>query len=195
MAIGFKLPRLLQGWDTQPKLLERYWDIAMSQIEDVVRQLLAIPAIQEALVMLDTAIDAANTAAANAQNAADQSMSESSLVNSYVANFTAPLISADSSGNVTIANHDRVYGDSVLNPTVAVTGGVIATGEANPSVIRVYYNDVSRAGGAVIYQYTVDPAAPPVQGGSTHSVGAITIPSSGTGNGNYVRPPGYVQEQ
>ncbi len=203
-----KLPRLWNNWQSMPPhLFERYWDEAMSNIEETLNAILSIPAIEEALEDLDTATQAAldaadnaNTAAADAQTAADTAQNtadaqrtEASIANSYVENFTPPLLSADSTGVVTIANHDRHYGDSTLNPTVSVTGDTIATGSASGSVIRVYYDDATRAGGAVTYQFTVDPAAPPVQGGSRHSVGAVTIPVAGSSDGNYVKPPGYVE--
>lgn len=165
----------------------------MTEIEKTLNAILAIPLIEDALVDLDTAIAAADAAAASANAAAEAVTSESSLVNSFVDNFVAPLISADNLGNITIATHDRVYGDSTLNPTVSVTGAVVASGAAPASVVRIYYNDASRAGGAVTYLYTIDPAAPPVQGGNVHSVGAVTIPAAGTQGGNGVRPPGYVE--
>lgn len=188
-----KLPRLLQGWRDQPKLLERYWDIAMKQIEDILNQLLSIPLIIDALADLDAAILAAQAAADNANNAADSVTSETSIVNSYPANPSpAPLISADSTGLITISNHQRVYGDPTLDPTVSVTGNTIATGLAPASIARVYYNDPARSGGGVAYLYTVDPADPPVQGGDTHSVGAVTIPAAGSQAGGQVNPPGHA---
>jgi hypothetical protein len=188
----FKLPRLSHGWDKQPQLLERYWDIQATKLEGVLNQILAIPLIIDALADLDAATQAAQDAADNANAAADSVTSESSLVNSYVSNFTPPIISADNTGLVTIANHDRVYGDSTLNPTVAVVGSSISTGVPAGSVVRVYYNQPSRAGGVVTYLFTVDPADPPVQGGNTHSVGAIEIPAAGSVDGGWVRPPGYT---
>lgn len=192
MAVNVKLPRLLQGWREQPKLLERYWDIAMTKIEDILNQLLAIPAIEAALADLDAATAAAQAAADNANAAADSVTSDTSLVNSYPDNYVDPLISADNTGGVTIANHDRVYGNPSVNPTVAVLGDVLATGQAAGSIVRIYYVDPTRAGGAVTYQYTVDPAAPPVQTGDTHSVGAVEIPAGAPTDGGPVRPPGYA---
>ncbi len=133
----------------------------------------------------------ATAAAAAANAAADSVTSEQSLVNSFVTNFvgTSP-ISADNAGNVTIANHDRQYGDPTLDPTVSVTGDTIATGAATGDIVRVYYDDPTRAGGVVTYQFTVDPADAPVQGGDRHVVGAVEIPAAGTSDGGYVRPPG-----
>lgn len=158
-----------------------------------------MPLIIDALADLDAAVLAAQTAASDAQDSADQaqgavdqSNSETSIVSSYPSNFTPPLISADNTGLVSIANHDRVYGDSTLNPTAAVTGDSISTGQPAGSIVRIYYNDPTRAGGAVTYLYTVDPAAPPVQGGNLHSVGAVEIPAAGSVDGGPVRPPGWA---
>lgn len=189
----FKLPRLQKGWRDQPLLLERYWDIAMTQIERTLNAILDIPAIEAALVAVAAATAAANAAANNAQAAADGVTTDTSLVNSYPTNPSpSPLISADNAGNVTVNSHQRVYGDSVLNPTVLVIGGGIATGASPGEIVRVYYDDPTRSGGSVTYLFTVDPAPVPVQTGNTHSVGAVEIPSGGPVDGGPVRPPGYA---
>ncbi len=166
--------------------------------QEFCNQLEAIPAIaaglEEQIVAVEAATVAAQEAADNANAAAEASTSEQSILASFPTNPSpAPLISADSAGVVTIADHQRQYGDPTLNPTVNVDGDTIATTELNPSVIRVFYSDPTRAGGAVTYQFTVDPADPPVQGGDTHVVGAVTVPAAGTQSGNGVRPPGYVE--
>lgn len=108
---------------------------------------------------------------------------------SYPAGFTPPLIQADAAGNVTVAAHTRFYADGA---SVAVDGDTLATGEAAASVLRIYYDDPRHAGGAVNYQYTVDPADAPIQTGSRHVVGRVEIPASGTQDGAYPLPPGYV---
>lgn len=201
--MAFKLPRLEAGYriinedGTPTSTFIQWWQTNAEAIEDAINGIqLALEAAGIALDAADVAIaaaEAAQTAADNAQGAADQSASESSLVNSYPANFTPPLISVDDLGNVTIANHDRVYGDSTLNPTVSVNGDTFATGAAAGSVVRIYYDDPTRAGGVVTFQFTVDPAAPPVQGGDRHSVGAVTVPATGSNDGNSLKPPGYVE--
>jgi hypothetical protein len=192
----FRLPRLPLNWNKQPQLFERYWDEAMTNIEKTLNEILVIPEIQTAIDAANAAAAAANTAAGNAQNAADTNSAENSLVNSYIdsTSFTAPLISASSTGTITIQTHTRVYGDPTLNPNVSVTGQIgMSTGAASGDTVRVFYNDPTRAGGAVTYQFTIDPAAPPVQTGDTHSVGSVIIPSTGTSGGKYVKPPGYVE--
>lgn len=196
-----RFPRLPSNWKEQPQLFERYWDETLNGIEDIFNQILALPIIIDALANLEVATaaaqaaaDAAQTAADGANTAADALKEETSLTGSYPSNFTAPLLSADDLGNVTIANHDRVYGNSTLNPTVSVTGDTIATAEVAGSVLRFYYVDSTRVGGAVTYLYTVDPATPPVQTGDTHSVGVVTIPATGTVDGADLKPPGYVYQ-
>jgi hypothetical protein len=190
---NFKLPRLQQGWENQPKLLERYWDIAMTQLEKTLNAILDIPSIEAALISLNTATQNAQNAANNANSAASAVTSETSLVNSYPSNFTAPLISADSLGNVTIVNHNRVYGDSVINPTVSVIGATLTTAATPLSIVRIYYVDPARTGGAVSYLFTIDPTIPFAQTGNIHSVGAVEIPTAGSQDGNSLHPPGYVE--
>lgn len=160
--------------------------------QQLVTQLELIPGLEEAIAAANAAAANAQAAADNANAAADSVTSESSLVNSGPVNYTPPLLSADNAGNVTIANHDRQYGDSVLNPTVSVTGGLIASGAAVGDIVRPYYLDPTRAGGAVTYLFTVNDDTAPVQGGDTHVLGAVTIPAAGTQDGNPVRPPGQV---
>lgn len=198
-AYTVKLPRLPVNWQQTPALVERYWDEAMVKIERTLNAILEIPEIQEALQDIDTAVqnaqnaaDNANAAAANAQAATDAQASETSLVNSYVNDFTPPLLTSDSAGVITIANHDRVYGDTSLNPTVAVNGDTLNTMATSGQIVRIYYDDPSRSGGSVTYQWTIDPNPPPVQTGNRHSVGAVEVPATGTVDGNYIRPPGYV---
>lgn len=189
MAIfKLKLPRLTQGWDKQPKLLERYWDILCKSIEESINQILELPIILEAL---NQAIENAQNAANNANGVADTVTAEQSLVTSFPTNYTSPLVSANSLGKVTIANHSRQYGDPTLNPTVTVQGGSLLTGATSGSVVRIYYNDPTRQGGVVTYLYTVDPAPIPVQGGDVHSVGSVEIPATGSVDGGVVRPPGW----
>lgn len=196
-----KLPRLSTNWQNQPNLLERYWNIAMREIENLLNQITQIPVIEEGLAALQDDIDAAAALAQEAKDTADATASASgtnfaevSLNNSYVANFVSPILSADDAGNITVATHDRVYGDSTLNPTVSVTGAVVATGATDGDVVRIYYEDSSRAGGSVTYQFTVDPAPPPAQSGNTHVVAAVRIPpAAGTGEGIEQKPPGYIE--
>lgn len=197
-----RLPRLPVNWQDQPQLFERYWDEAMTRLEDTLNAILTIPELQDAIDAAQSAANNANSAAATAQAAADASAAaaqatakETSIVNSYVNGFTPPLLSVTTSGVVTIANHDRVYGDPTIDPTVSVTGATVNTMATEGQVVRIYYDDPARAGGTVSYQWTIDPNPVPVQGGSRHSVGVVTIPETGQppSDGNYIKPPGYVE--
>lgn len=196
----FRLPRLPVNWKEQPQLFERYWDETLKQIEKTLNAILDIPSIQAAVSAAQAAAVTAQAAADTAQSIADDATSsavatatEASLVNSYTNGFSGALVTANAAGNVTIKNHTRVYGDSSINPSRSVTGATISTSASPGDVVRVYYDDASRAGGAVSYQFTIDPALGPVQGGNRHSVGAVEIPMTGTVNGKTIRQPGYVE--
>lgn len=197
-----KLPRLPLGYEKVPSLFPRYWDQAMSNIEKAVNEVLAIPEIQAAIEAANAAAANANSAAAVAQNTAaaaqstaDDQAAESSLVSSYIDldSFTGDLVTISSTGIVTVQTHTRVYGNSVLNPSVSVTGSTfVVSGVASGNIVRVYYDDPTRAGGAVTYTTTVDPVPPLAQSDSTHSVGAGSVPATGSTPGKIIRPPGYI---
>lgn len=191
MAV-FRLARLPLNWREQPQLFERYWDETLNQLEKTLNAILDIPAIQQAVLDAQAAADTAQAAADTAQAVVDNQASEASLISSYTSGFTPPLITADNLGNVTLANHTRVYGNPSLNPNRSVTGATIPTTATAGQIVRVYYDDPSRVGGAVTYLYTIDPAPPPVQTGNRHSVGAVEIPAAGTNDGYNQPPPGYI---
>jgi hypothetical protein len=188
-----QLPRLPPNFAQMPdrdELLQRYW-------QDLVTTLEEVPAIAAALeTAIEEAQDAADlaiAAAVTANEAADAVTSEQSIVSSFVKGFAgnSPL-EADSAGNVTVKNQIRQYGDTALNPDVPITGSVLATGAAVGAIVRVYYDDPTRADTTPTFLFTVDPAAEPVQGGDRHVIGAVEIPAAGTSDGGYVRPPGYT---
>lgn len=186
-----RLPRLPVNWRDQPELFERYWDEAMSRLETTLNAILQIPELQAAIDEAKAAAKNANDAADSVKAEADTQAKESSIVTSYVSGAD-PVVTASALGSVTVSNHNRVYGNSSINPTVSVTGGVIPTTATPGQTVRIYYSDPTRSGGSVTYQYTIDPAPPPVQGGDIHSVGAVVIPDTGESDGDFVRPPGYV---
>jgi hypothetical protein len=206
---SFRLPRLPVNWKEQPQLFERYWDETLLQIEKTLNAILDIPVIKQAVQDAQSAAVNAQQAAETAQQAAENANSnagsaseaaaaaaqEASLVNSYVSGYSGSLITASATGIVNIAQHTRVYGDPSINPSVTVNGGSINTGAQQGDVLRIYYNDPTRAGGNVTYKFTNDSLgdAPPAQKGVLHSVGAVLIPASGNNNGKPLRPPGYVE--
>jgi hypothetical protein len=180
--VSLQLPRLPTKYT--PDEFQFWWQQIAEAIEaNELRQDEAIAAIEAA----QAAADNANAAAAAANEAAEEITAGTALSTSFVENFTPPVVSADNTGLVTIANHDRHYGDGTI---VAVTGDTLATGEASPTRVHIYYSDPSRAGGAVTYQYSTD-EADAAQIGDVHNVGAVEIPAAGTQSGGYARPPGY----
>lgn len=186
------LPRLVKGWNTHPQLLERYWDIAMSRLEKLLNEIVSLPQIQSALAQLRADTDEAQDTANTAMSQSERGLREASLANSYVNGFSGSFITATSSGSITVVDHTRVYGDSVLNPDVQVLGGTFNSGAVSNNRVNVYYDDPDREGGAVTYYVTINPTLPLAQASDRHSVGAVTIPVSGTNTGTYVKPPGYV---
>jgi ribosomal protein L12E/L44/L45/RPP1/RPP2 len=184
----------------------------LQNLGKAVVQLQQLPIIQQALVDLDLATQAANeqaalaaaaaaaasTAAANSQAAADASAAataanarEASLQASYI--DPAAVLNA-TPALITIAPHDRIYPGAAGGPatTVAVSGGTVGA-TAPDDVDYVFYLDAARVGGSVTYQVSTEP---PVQTGDTHVVGAVTIPLTGTADGGEgPRRPGYVESQ
>jgi hypothetical protein len=148
-------------------------------------------ALDAAEVALDAA-DEAQTAADNAQDATDGISASQSLVQSGIppeSIATPPLIQAADTGDITISDHDRLYGNGT---SVAVDGDTFASGFTSGDIVYVYYFDPARAGGAVSYQASLN-SNDAVQTGDTHSIGSVEVPAAGTQDGNYVLPPGVVQ--
>ncbi|HEX8415229.1 MAG TPA: hypothetical protein VF637_15305 [Sphingomicrobium sp.] len=149
-----------------------------------------LPAIQQALLDLDTATQAAQAAAVAAQTAADTAQGttdankrEAALQGSYIEPGT--VLSATPT-TITITAHTRRYADGT---SVTVNGGTIAA-TAMSDTDYISYNDPTRAGGAVIYAVST---TAPIQTGDTHVVGAVSIPTTGTvDGGDGPSPPGRV---
>jgi len=120
-----------------------------------------------------------------ANDNADATQSAIGIANSYTDPTT--VLTAASDGTITIAAHDRVYGDGT---TVSVNGGT-NTDCASGDNATVYYVDAAREGGAVTYKATKSAVA---QTGDTHVVGQVLIPAGGeppaTGSGPTA--PGYT---
>lgn len=150
----------------------------------------AAEAAQVAAADAQASGDAAGGDATAAAAAAAAAAKEASIVNSGTTGLTMTATDAGTSVTVSISAHNRMYGDGT---SVAVNGGSI-TGLPYSSSVRVYYDQASRAGGAVTYQFTVDPAAPPIQSGDRHSVGAVATPAAlaAAVAGRPLFPRGYV---
>lgn len=200
--MALKLPNLPSGFrvinsdGTPTNVFQIWWQGVTRQIEAAINGVLtaleAAGIAVEAAVAAQESADAAQAAAEAAAAAGAATTQQQSLLNSGIINVAIPpLISADDTGDITISAHERRYGDPALNPTVAVDGGVLSTIGAAGQVFYVYYDDSTRSGGAVAYNYSTD-ANDAVQGGNRHSVGAVAIPALGNQDGNYVQPPGVV---
>lgn len=118
---------------------------------------------------------------------------EAALVNSYTDPTTILSAITTNSGadaSVTVLNHNRIYADDAKT-TVAVVGKTFANMAIN-TVYYLYYDDPTRAGGAVdikISTNNLDAA----QTGVRHSLGSIMTPAADDTDpvdGGGVNPPG-----
>jgi len=156
----------------------------LSQIVTLLNAIALLPEIQNQLVNLDAATQAALDAAASAAALTDATKREQALVNSYI---EPDSVLTASPTVITIAPHTRMYADGTSAP---LNGGT-ATATGSGDTDYVSYVDPERDGGTVTY---VVSTTPPVQTGDTHVVGAVLIPAAGTSDGGSgPRRPGYVE--
>lgn len=160
---------------------------ALKQILEAVNSIAALPEIQQALLDLDAATQAALDAASTAQTAAEDITATSALTASYVTGLTLGSADAGTDVTISISGHMRVYGDGT---SVSVNSGNV-TGAAYDTYYYIYYDDPTRAGGTVTYSITADEAVA-AQTGARHVVGAVVTPVAGQpdNTGYPVRPPG-----
>jgi hypothetical protein len=185
-----KLPRMqrlfpLVETDGKPnRAFHKDWDYAMETIESALNSVIAAQAAADAA---NAAAAAADAAALAAQGAADDAAATSALSNSGVTGATLTGTDAGANATVTISAHTRVYGDGT---SVSVNGGSV-TGLAYSTLYYVYYDQPSRAGGAVTYAATTSEATA-AQTGNRHLVGSVTTPAAAAGPtaGDYVGAPG-----
>lgn len=155
-----------------------------SNVVQAINAIAQLPEIQEALLRLDTATQAALDAAAIAQQTTDAAKREQALVNSYI---EPDSVLTASPTTITIAPHTRMYADGT---SAAVNGGT-AEATASGDTDYVSYIDAERDGGTVTYQVST---IPPTQSGDTHVVGAVQVPTTGSNDGGAgPRRPGYVE--
>lgn len=121
--------------------------------------------------------DAAQAAADNANAAAASLAGQTSLQSSYPSGATIGATDVGASVTVTISAHNRIYPQADgSNVTVAVNGGSI-TGLAYSTDYWIYYDDPTRAGGAVTYVATTSETTG-AQIGDRHAVGGVTTPAA-----------------
>jgi len=194
--MAIKLPRMQrlfpiveQGGTPHPAFHQN-WDTAMQTIEEALNSVIAAQAAADAANAAAAVADAAaaaDAAAVAAQGAADDAAANSALANSGVTGATITAADAGADTSITISGHTRVYGDGT---SVAVTGATL-TGRAYSTFYYVYYDQPSRAGGAVTYQTTTSETTA-AQTGDRHLVGSVTTPAAAAPDtdGNYVGAPG-----
>lgn len=164
--------------------LARNLETAFDGLEETVT---AVAAAQAAADTANAAAAAADTAATNAQTAADDAAATSALTTSGVTGAAVTATDAGASATINITAHTRVYGDGT---SVAVNAGSV-TGRAYSTLYYVYYDQASRAGGAVTYVSTTSQTTA-AQTGNRHLVGQVTTPAAAAPDtsGDYVGAPG-----
>jgi hypothetical protein len=190
--MALRLPRLPSqqpAWN----IFQRWWQSVVEAIESAFNQL---QATVDAVAAAQDAADSANAAAVVAQDAAEAAQAASdgiagndALSKSYVDGLTITADDFSGAGRILISAHTRYYGDGT---NVAVSGGSL-TGLAYDVPVYVYYDQASRAGGAVTYV-----ASLVVVGNGTspnrHFVGSVRTPVAAAppNDGFGAVPPGVV---
>lgn len=170
--------RLQDAFNTLPKMIA---DTVQAQLAADTAQATGDNA-QIAADAAQIAADEAQAAADAAQAAADANAKEQALVTSGI--LPRVVVSAASTGVVTIASHTRYYGDGT---SVAVNAGSMP-GNVVGTKVYVSYLDAAHTGGAVTYQASATYQA---QTATRHVVGSVTIPATGTVAGDPgPAPPG-----
>lgn len=182
-----RLRRQLPIVDPQTGLpTQQYQQREQRVAEGIERAVAALQLQVTDLGSIVAAIQQAQAAAAAAIQTANATQAAINITNS----FPDPpnVLTAASGGSITIAAHERVYGDGTR---VSVNSGSVS-GFASGDVVNVYYADAARAGGAVTFAGTTSPVA---QAGDVHVIGAVTIPDVGqpTASGTAVTAPGVPQ--
>lgn len=176
----------------------RFWDEVATRIETETGALAAAEAANAAALAADAAAASANAAAAvadaaasSAQTTADTVTAQASLNNSFATGMTLTATDAGANATITISGHTRYYGDG---SNVSVTGSSV-TGLSYSTKYYVYYDQASRAGGAVTYAATsTNATAFPTAGNpDRHYVGAVTTPAAAAGpnTGAPAVPPNF----
>lgn len=188
--MALKLPRLeartpiADGRGLPVMSFHQWWDKFAKSIEDAFNQL---EASVTAIAAAQAAANAANAAAAAANAAAADASAQAAIANSGVTGATITATDAGANATVNITAHTRVYGDGT---SVSVNAGSV-TGLSYSTLYYIYYDQASRAGGAVTYQATTSQTTA-AQTGNRHLVGSVTTPAAAAPDtgGNYVGAPG-----
>ena len=178
-----------QNWQNQGKAIEGAIQILAEAVDGILAAQTTAEAANAAAVVAQDAAATAQVAAEVANDAAAAVGSEGTITASGTSGLTLTATDAGTDATVNISAHTRIYGDG---SSVSVSAGSI-TGLAYSTDYWVFYDDPTRAGGAVTYQHSTDPADA-VQTGDRHSVGAVTTPAAAApdNNGKEVLPAGVV---
>lgn len=186
-----KFERVVNSDGTVSREFQAKWQTVMEKIETSVNAVIdaqnAADAANAAAAAADAAATAAQTAADNAQGAADEATATTAIANSYVSGVTITATDAGSNVTISISAHTRNYADGT---NVSVNSGSI-TALAYSTTYYIYYDQASRAGGAVTYQATTS-ATTAAQLGDRHTVGSVATPAAAgpPATGDFVLPPG-----
>lgn len=206
--MSFRLPRLPQTEPTYQQW-QIWWQQVVEAIEaqeggqdeliqalaDAVAAIAAAQAAADAAntaaVAAGVAAAAADTAASAAQTTANDITSSSALGSSYVDDAGISAFDAGASATATIGAHTRYYPQPDGSTVNVSVGAGSVTGLAYLSGYYIYYEDPTRAGGAVTYLATTN-AATAAQAGSRHVVGFVSTPAALGSSiiGKNVRPSG-----
>lgn len=147
----------------------------------------AADAADAAAAAAQTAADNADAAATAAQGAAEDAAAATAIASSYVTGLTITATDAGANVTVNISAHTRVYADGT---SVSVNAGSV-TALSYSTEYYIYYDQPSRAGGAVTYQATTS-VTTAAQVGDRHTVGKTMTPAAAAPDttGNPVLPPG-----
>jgi hypothetical protein len=173
-----------------------WWQAVVGNLQGELGALAAAQAAQAAADAAQTTATTANTTANTANTTANTANSTANTVkrdDAISTSWTSPgtiLTGKDAGSNasIVIINHTRKYSNT---DSVSVTGATL-TALSYSTLYYVYYDQTSRAGGAVTYHATTNPnTALPGAAAGRHYCGKVTTPAAAaadtTGD---VYPPG-----
>jgi hypothetical protein len=167
----FKLPRLPTNWNTQPQLFERYWDMTMNKIEDILNRILVLPIIQEGLAQAAAAAALAKQLANNAQTSADGAQTSANNAQTTANKAVSDAAAADQKATnaAQAASGAQGTADSAYSAATAINPLLVAERDNGGTVFQTITN-----------AFTVIPISTVVKGsGYNTSTGLYTVPSAG----------------
>jgi hypothetical protein len=118
-----------------------------------------------------------------AQATADAAKQNDAIGSSFTKpGLVATAAAGGSSVTITIANHDRFYGDSTSAAVLGapLSGIPFSASSSTPDKVAIYYDDPGREGGTVTYHHTTDLlVAQNNYVSGRHYVATLEIPVSG----------------